>query len=102
MSKSISFQEKDWSVGQMLEAIAQGMPNRLDVISDTVSHNGNWNAISCFDSITFKDSSQTIVVGNSGVNMSALNGKIPNGYILTANFTRITLNSGVAIAHRRS
>jgi len=102
MGKTVSYQKKKWSVGQMLEAIAQGMPNRFDIISDTTSHDGNWNAISCFDTITFPDSSQTVVVGDSGVNMSSLNGKIPDGYILTAAFSKITLASGVAIAHRRT
>jgi hypothetical protein len=84
----------------LLAILGDTAPTDFDVITDTSAHNGNWSGITII-AATFPNNTTGILVEGEGRNLSTFNDQIPDGYMLPGNFTRITLTSGMVIAHKR-
>ncbi|MCD4828807.1 MAG: hypothetical protein K8R90_05180 [Candidatus Cloacimonetes bacterium] len=77
----------------------RSVPADFDTIADTNAHSGEWYGLEVHDA-TFPDDATGVAVNGAGKNMSAYNGKVPNGHIFKARFTKITLTGGVATAYK--
>lgn len=86
-------------LGTAINVLNNQMPSAFDVISDTASHTGAWTKILLAGG-TFPDDATGMTINNLGVNLSALNGNLPNGTIIEGNIQKITLSGGVVLAYR--
>lgn len=68
----------------------QSMPDFPSVLAAGGTFAGSAGGIAVFDA-GFPDDETSVKINGVGVNLSALNGKVPNGYEIKGHFTEITM-----------
>jgi len=83
-----AYKPRSMAKKRMQDIPDKGIPYGEDTLLE-----GSFGAITIFDA-DFADSDDDFVIAGKDVNLSLLNGKVPNGFTYRAHFNKITIRPG--------
>lgn len=80
-------------IRSIAKKIMQSIPDNGIPYAAGTTLTGSYGAISIM-SADFPDDETSFEISGEGVNLSALNGKVPDGFTYVSHFTKITIDGG--------